>query len=251
MPNKKLNKMKIIGFATQYYTLWNYNSEKVYAKEGYLAYIKHEYTYIKNISTDLDKVKTLYPDTTIDDTLRGKTSSFSYRETIKKEFDGNFNFGKYISKSVDSILFHDFSYCLWLVDNANNDVTDYIKNTEIYKNYIKTAEAEKNNILSSVNPPKKGDKITLTFLTNGYNINEDYFNDEYTCSTTAETIDGLKVFVKHQSFKEVDCRYPYIMPSINGKPRKTKNKEFEVEVKEVSEVFLNHENEPYIEIEIL
>lgn len=69
--------MKTIGFATQFYTLWDVQVSPVYQSNdrGQHTLIGHNYvyTYIKNISMDLDKVNRLYPELSIDHSLCGIT----------------------------------------------------------------------------------------------------------------------------------------------------------------------------------
>lgn len=115
-----------IGFANQYYTLWNVTSEPKYFTDSYGKHhiqcmITH-YNYIKNISTDLDKVKTLHPDLVVDNELRGKTCSWvsSSEEDLTPEI---LKFGKYSGKSIQEIVVTDFNYILWLIDNCYKAVT--------------------------------------------------------------------------------------------------------------------------------
>lgn len=91
----------IIGFATQFYTLWNVEEVKHYSE----ANGKHHhvgttfaYTYFKKVAKSLDKVKQLYPDTPIDESLRGVNGSFKeYRPTQSESVidDTLFPYGRY------------------------------------------------------------------------------------------------------------------------------------------------------------
>lgn len=89
--------MKIIGFAGKFYTLWDYQKEVHYSTTAYYEYIAtgvtHKYFYIKNISTDIEKVKSLFPYTPIDDSLRGKVRSWEITEKIDYPSE-YFPFGK-------------------------------------------------------------------------------------------------------------------------------------------------------------
>ena len=55
---------QIIGFATQFYTLWDYEVVNNYVQDSYGNYHVSsqttKYFYIKNISKDIDKVKGMY-----------------------------------------------------------------------------------------------------------------------------------------------------------------------------------------------
>ena len=66
--------MKVIGFANKFYTLWNVTSKVVESKYSKDTLVTN--TYIKNISMDIDKVKELYPDVEIDESLRGHSCTF-------------------------------------------------------------------------------------------------------------------------------------------------------------------------------
>ena len=59
----------LIGFATKYYTLWSVEKVPVYITDSYgkhwLSRVDERYTYHKNVSMSLDKVKELYPTLTL------------------------------------------------------------------------------------------------------------------------------------------------------------------------------------------
>lgn len=99
----------IIGFATEFYTLWSYEKENVYAGNvvmngvgPQIIGVKHCYYYIKNISKDLDRVKSLYPGIEIDEELRGVSRSFERFE--KSEYPANcFSFGMMAGKDISTL----------------------------------------------------------------------------------------------------------------------------------------------------
>jgi|APGre2960657373_1045057.scaffolds.fasta_scaffold20245_1 hypothetical protein len=66
----------IIGFSGTYYCLWSWATENNYSMMGSGSYIATssytKYYYIKRISTDLNKVKELYPNLSIDMGLHGQ-----------------------------------------------------------------------------------------------------------------------------------------------------------------------------------
>lgn len=245
---------QVIGFANTFYTLWDFRVETHYVMNSYGQYFPSGsttyYFYRKNISIDLDKVKTLYPDLTIDDSLRGKTSSWDKDDVIQLPND-HFWFGKYYGRKVDEILISDMNYCNWVVDTNSSSQAEYIKNHPIYVEHIAKVEAERLAILNQANPLKAGDEVELEFISNGfmtmkYHPNQiDMTSDEYYAWESSEdskqcvakaTKDGSDVvfYVSVPNFKRVAGRFPYIMPSINGKCVKTKGKRFVVKVAEVS-----------------
>ena len=164
---------QIIGFANKFYTLWDYIEEGQYVTDGYGKHHKvgtiHRFFYIKNISIDLDKVKSLYPNLTIDDQLRGKTSSFSYDEKIDLP-ENYFWKGKYKGMLIDEILQSDFQYCLWFVENC---YCPYLKNHEVYISYLENNKKILAEKIDSLSPVKEGDVISVKFTTNGYNYDYD------------------------------------------------------------------------------
>lgn len=76
----------VIGFSGTYYCLWYYGKD---------VYGNYKHSYVKQISTDINKVKRLYPDYPIDMQLRG----FSWNpnenpSTFIKPTDSQFTFGR-------------------------------------------------------------------------------------------------------------------------------------------------------------
>lgn len=228
----------IIGFATKFYTLWDYESVSQYKADSYGNHhqigINHKYYYIKNISTDLDKVKSLFPDVEIDEELRGKTKSFTYSEKIDLP-EGYFWHGKHSGKLIDEVIQSDFNYCIWAADNITGSVSDFIKNHPKYKSHIEAIEGIELEKINTVKPLKVGDVVELDFVRNGYNSNEDYTE----CLTEALYGD-LVLLVQCSGVKYVGGMYPYLMPIINGKAQKTKNKKIPVTVIEVDKPKLEY-----------
>ncbi len=83
--------MLTIGFANTFYTLWDVDSEKQYATDAYgnhyVSGIKVNYWYKKNISTDLEKAKSLYPGAAVNDSLRGKARDYSEVKQVLPPYD--------------------------------------------------------------------------------------------------------------------------------------------------------------------
>lgn len=222
---------KIIGFATEFYTLWEYSEEKIYTQDSYgnhwVKEVVDHYNYLQNISTSLEKVKSLYPDLSIDVCLRGKTQSWSSQRSQPLP-SHIFWFGKYYGKLIDEILVSDFKYCLWALE-INQTIAEYIKKTPIYLEYLAEQERLLEELVSNSSTLKEGDKVVVDFLYNGYNADEDYTE----CWTKALYKDiELKVLC---GVKFVDCLYPYLMPIINGKAQRTKGKSIEIHVREIIE----------------
>ena len=217
----------IIGFATQFYTLWNYEAIPQYKEDSYGNYhqtgVVHNYYYIKNVSTRLDKVKELYPNVEIDTELRG-TNSFT--RTEKLDLPNNYFWaGKYAGKLIDDILDSDFNYCLWSSENYN---MPYITNHPKYIAYFEAIEQKKRLDIENAQTVKVGDVVELEFVRNGYNA-----DDEYKECWTEARLGETEIAVCCGGVRLVEGMYPYLMPMINGKTQKTKGKKIEVKVTEV------------------
>jgi len=227
---------QIIGFATQFYTLWDYEAAPQYRTDSYGNHhqtgVEHKYYYCKNISTDLDKVKSLYPNVEIDNELRG-TSSFTRNE--KLDLPNNYFWaGKYAGKLIDEVMEFDFQYCLWSAENYN---MPYIKNHPKYIAHFEAIEKQKQLEISKAQTVKAGDVVELEFVKNGYNADDNYTE----CWTEAHLGDTvLKVLCS--GVKPVGGMYPYLMPYINGKAQKTKCRKIKVKVVEVFNTRTTHKN---------
>lgn len=218
---------QIIGFATQFYTLWNYEAVPQYKTDSYGNHhqtgVEHKYYYCKNVSTNLDKVKALFPDVEIDTELRG-TSSFTRNE--KLDLPNNYFWGgKYAGKLIDEIMESDFQYCLWSAENYN---MPYITNHPKYIAHFEAIEQKKKLDIESAHTVKVGDVVELEFVRNGYNADEEYKE----CWTEAR-LGETEIAVCCGGVRLVEGMYPYLMPMINGKTQKTKGKKIEVKVIEV------------------
>jgi hypothetical protein len=220
---------KIIGFATQFYTIWDYEAVPQYKTDSYGNHhqtgVNHNYYYIKNVSTDIDKVKALFPNVEIDTELRG-TSSFTRNEKLDLP-ENYFWGGKYAGKLIDDILEIDFKYCLWSAENYNMPyITNHPKYIAHFEAIAKAEQAE----INSKELLKVGDVVELEFITNGYNADE-----EYTECWTEANYNDVEVVVNCNGVKPVSGMYPYLMPVINGKTQKTKGKKLTVTIIEVLE----------------
>jgi|688.fasta_scaffold34663_2 hypothetical protein len=75
----------IIGFSGTYYCLWSWITEYSYSMTGSGAWVRGngyaKYSYIKRISTDLEKVKQLYPQLPINESIHGEKWEFNSRDS--------------------------------------------------------------------------------------------------------------------------------------------------------------------------
>ena len=106
--------MKTIGFANKFYTLWDVKSEPLFTTvktangdQSYRSGTHYICTYIKNVSTDVEKVAKLYPNAPIDETLRGRSNSFEWAEGYQRVeyandvFSCGYNKGNSIADCTD------------------------------------------------------------------------------------------------------------------------------------------------------
>lgn len=97
-----------IGFATQYYTLWEIYTQPVYASNttvngvppAIIGY-NHDCYYQKNISMDRAKVEELYPGVDIDMELKGHSRSFKYFKKVEA-LPTCFSFGKLEGQPIET-----------------------------------------------------------------------------------------------------------------------------------------------------
>ena len=220
----------IIGFTNVYYTLWSYDAAPQYRADAYgnnhQCGVNHIYTYIKNVSTDLEKAMSLHPGIEVDQELRGKESSFIKRET--NDLPNNiFWGGKYEGRLISEILVSDFKYCLWSMENYSK-TREYIQSHPLYLEYVSEIRAKEALLLSSANLIEVGKSVEIQGLTNGYNA-----DDNYTECTLSARYGDIDIYVICGGVKPVFGMYPYLMPVIGGKAQKTKNKAITVNVLDV------------------
>jgi hypothetical protein len=224
----------IIGKANTMYTLWN---KRVINHESYTT---ERYTFLKNVSKDLNKVKRLYPELIIDESLRGATR---IEKTIKKEpeqFLDRFDFGQYEGNLLNSV--DDTKYLVWYL-NSNKDknatqaewAKENLDNIRFYdgpfydgvfmtiKEYEQIVE-KRAKLEAIVNKIKEEKSIICTATTNidykGFLIVM-YEDVRITVHFTGE--------IKEYNYQG----FYYYLPVIGGKAKRIKNKEIVLNVEDV------------------
>lgn len=121
----------LVGFATEYFTLWSYAEHKEYGSNGF-PYIKQSYTYVQNLSKDegeaIKKAIEMGADKDVEpnDELRGHSKSWS-----KVSYpQGTFQFGKYSGAKIEEST--DLSYLSWYFGQTQ---CDYAKGILQYEGY--------------------------------------------------------------------------------------------------------------------
>lgn len=115
---------QLIGFATEFYTLWETHVVDQYSSNDTVNGIAPQvvgqriyYHYQKNISMSLGKVKALYPGVEIDEELRGRTRSF-WKSVKVTPVTGYISFGRFAGWKVQDMT------DVWQLHRAMNSETN-------------------------------------------------------------------------------------------------------------------------------
>lgn len=219
---------QVIGFASQYYTLWMLT---IRAEESQFERRKvFEYTFVKNISHDLEVAKQKYPNATIDLTLRGHTNICrSESEKINQDL---FQFGRYQGTKISNCT--DLDYLYWYVRQVLSDENKkHCLDVLLAHGYglegefvFTPEEMEQRRII----------KKEIADLEDS--INKGYIELQITSNVLFEKEDLFIVLTDKRLrliFSEAKSLmyngYEYYLPIINGKAKKLKNKHVRVHVK--------------------
>lgn len=169
-----------ISFANKYYTLWWYEFEHIVD-----VILRQEYdicrmVYIKNISMNRDVAFSKHPNLVFDESLKGKTRSFEYRENVVEIFEPNtFRFGRYKHTKFEDCI--DYSYMKWYFNSQRvSEITEDIrllveileKTYVLYNNGRWYEFIEKNEYEKIVREEEIAKNISNSILTNGWAIIE-------------------------------------------------------------------------------
>lgn len=231
----------VIGFANKFYTLWTVQSESLYStihsangEQHYKSGERTICTYIKNVSTDLNKVKELHPELEIWENLRGKTSSFEYENGYSRiEYaDDVFSRGYLRGQSIAAC--EDVRSLQWSYDNEYSDSTK--SNIEARLNelgfvntgYNFTEKAKHEAELAVKLAAKNAIEATLLQFENGGTFN--ICPNKNLNSLGWIEIDG--VIIVFPEFKKMYYGdFTYALPSIKGVGKKIKGNNLELKVK--------------------
>jgi len=224
--------MLTIGFANKYYTLWDCSTfECIDAYD--IRYITCSNVYIKNISFDLDKVKALYPDAPINESLKGHTRSFTNSYI---EYPNNvFKYGKYRGTPFNECT--DYDYMAWYFTTTTKeqqeemilileehdyhifpkwDMTSYdIETNDEYMDRLRRENA-KSQCQEEIIQKLKENNLTIEITSNP--------------DCEGEYLDKNSGFIF--KFDEVRVNYylgfDYYLPVVNGKCKRIKNKTIKI-----------------------
>lgn len=230
--------MKTIGFATQFYTLWDVEKHPLYStlvtasgEQRFQSGTRIIYTFYKNISKNLEKVKELYPNTPIDENLRGMTKTFERNEGYSNKVEYGvdvISIGRNRGKAINDI--NDLRDLKWSYYNENNSDRSslLLKRIEefgeiLFEGSFVTLD-KKNEILTS------REKINDVYQQATENEIALVFNfDRNLNRYGAVVIDDVRI--SFPEFKVMSYNgYTYSLPTIKGVGKKLKGKQVEVVV---------------------
>ena len=139
--------MKVIGFSTKYYTLWDIYGEQITGRDGRKGK-KVTATYLRNISTDLETAKARYPEATVDLSVHG---THSWNRTVWEPLPTDvFHSGRYRGQSIAKCPDLDYLFwaycCSFFSNEEQRDIAkDVLLRSGLYAMYkdrlLKAAEA--------------------------------------------------------------------------------------------------------------
>lgn len=239
-----------IGFATEYYTLWTIQTETTYVVDrlgrAFPSGTKTNYYYQKNISKDLDKVKMLYPELNIDESLKGQCRDFS--KTSEEDLCPEImKWGKYMGWDINELIEKDFQYVLWIVENRPYTSNGkYASELDVVVNHYKTQNEEREayNNKRALQLKKLIEAGKYTFV-----AEKNLSIGDSRASLIAELSEDLTVgfiFESNQYSKQYYNGFEYGLPLVNGKAKRIKGKEVEVEFRtEFDENYVHAPESPF------
>lgn len=229
--------MKVIGFAGKYYTLWEVTSSTTDLGNG-KHYITKSYTYLQNISFDKEKVLARYPNTEIDEELRGRTKSFKIRREYWDNVD-TFRFGKYFGQKITDV--NDVDYTAWYWGNISDEHRDYVSQflydngyeirnntyTNYYGEVITSEYLVTPDVIAEELAAEEKQKEVIKKLQNNEVLT---INPESNIDSDGIWVGDANVLYKFPGVAEYYYQgFAYYLPVLNGKSKRIKNKNVEID----------------------
>ena len=243
--------MYVIGFANTYFTLWTVKTETIYFTDSngkaWPHYERTHFSYVKNIAQRLEVVQEKHPGVQIDETLRGKQYDF-YTDNSKQDLSPDIlKGGKYAGRSLNDIVKENLQYVIYCIDN------DYMSYTakqyaltlaEVKEHYQVKAEQEAAKVAGY--ELLSDGKHLVTFSSNPnrlfsevyYSDNPDYQGEDiapylshYIAACDIEKDNTLVILFPKSDIKLVVSKYPHNMAMINGKFRRLRCVDLEIDIK--------------------
>lgn len=218
--------MEYIGKSTKFYTLWEVWEETHHTQRGEAYKVIH-HQYIKNISFDIDKAKSKYPNAIVDTSLCGHSSwtSVDYPKPPVDEFQG----GKYRGDKIAECT--DYQYLLWAYDLG------YIipwEAREIVLGILESHGYRKIND-THIATPEEVEKIekSYTECEEAQKTLEEFGSIKIVATKNLDELGNLSIgniVFNFPNYKELEYGgYPYGLPiDSKGKAKRIKNKEIEI-----------------------
>lgn len=219
----------IIGFSNKYYTLWSYSEETI-TKYGETI-LKANFNYIKNISFDINKVKTLYPNVKIDIAIKGNNSFSRILDKKHIEYPNNvFKFGRYIGLPIKECK--DIEYIKWYwIETKDAATKEYFKEALDNTNYsFYEDEILNNDEIEKINAKlDKISKLEIKLKNNeAFEVSPKHnlvYGDGDNIAYYIEDIFTLKF----KNFKVLYYNgFAYALPTINDKAKRIKNNKISI-----------------------
>lgn len=223
--------MNVIGFANQYYTLWDCYTEVTNGRNG-IRYIKEHNQYIKNISKDWNKVQKKYPGLQLDESLKGQTRSWTRNNVIYPE--DVFRFGRYVGEKFTDV--HDYDYMAWYFTQTVGEAQEALKPILEANGYhvftygdgsygIMTQESW-NEQLELERNREEARKILNEAFEDGSLV---IFMDSNPNESGAWYDKHSGVTFYFDEVRELSYQgFPYYLPVLNGKAKRVKNKSIRI-----------------------
>jgi len=216
-----------IGFANKFYTLWTIRKDDNFFQDAYgnarcVGSTIH-YTYHKNISTDINKVKELFPNLEVYEDLHGKSNSWSERKEDNNAFQNIMRNGKYTGHDLNLLVETDFDYVVWVATNLSNANAKYAKEIPSVKSYlsqIEQARIENINFNMDLSHGLSADGFIEFEATSNLKVSSEY--SYYTLE-----VEGVNItfYIPCSMHKEMYYNgFSYGLPLIDGKAKKMKGK---------------------------
>jgi hypothetical protein len=218
--------MEYIGKSTKFYTLWEVWEETHHTQRGEAYKVIH-HQYIKNISFDIDKAKSKYPNAIVDTSLCGHSSwtSIDYPKPPVDEFQG----GKYRGDKIAECT--DYQYLHWAYDLG------YIipwEAREIVLGILESRGYRKIND-THIATPEEVEKIekSYTECEEAQKTLEEFGSIKIVATKNLDEFGNLSIgniVFNFPNYKELEYGgYPYGLPvDSKGKAKRIKNKEIEI-----------------------
>lgn len=227
----------VIGFATEFYTLWDVFIEPVFRTDAYGKHWhvsdKTNFNYIQNVSKDFDKAVDKYPNVPIDDSLRGKTRSFSVGGGGLELSPVNIIwFGKYSGQDLNDVVKRDLKYVMWLLENANDGrMKEFIMTLTEVQQELYRIESEKEAFFSSI-PVLQNGAVDIMIESNPREYQIQSLN-KVVFAMRASLGEGSFLYLIPEDVKYIAGSYKYpewYMPVLGGKAKRLKGKTVKLNV---------------------